>query len=239
MLRQADVARRAVLAARGRPSSVLRSGYIPASLPAGVARAVQRLARAMPRLATTMEPGSGLALADAERANELDAAVVSLPLPTAGLRVTALGDQRAVAVFPVSHDQAIKRQVRLDQIAPERIVMLPREADRPFYDAVIAACRDAAISPTLVGMPDGQVERALLAVASGAGMAILPECVAERYAGAGVRFVGLAGACPVSATAVVSRRGDEHLPTIALLREIAHTHQRHAMMASNRSVIAA
>ena len=239
VLRQAEAARLAVRAAHSRPGTVLRIGYIPASLPATVTRAVQRLGRVMPQLATTMEPGTGLGLLDAVRAEEIDAAVVSLPLPTAGLRVTALGDQQAVAVFPVGHDQAIKRRVRLDQIAPERMVMLPRDSDRPFYDAVIAACRDAAICPTLVEMPDGQVERALLAVASGAGITVLPECVVERYAGAGVRFVSLDGVGTVSATAIVCRRDIEHMPTTALLREIAHVRQRPVAMAANRPAVAA
>jgi DNA-binding transcriptional LysR family regulator len=239
VLRQAEAARLAARSARSRPTSSLRIGYIPASLPAFIPRVLQRLAVAMPHLETTMEPGSGLELVDAVRAEEIDAAIVSLPVPTAGLRVTSLGDQGAVAVFPVSHDHAVRQKVRLDQIAPERVVVLPRDADRPFYDAVIAACRDAAVSPTLVEMPDGQVERALLAVASGAGMAVLPECVSERYVPAGIRFVPLDGERPVLATAVVSRRDTEHMPTVALLREVSQARERRGSTAENRPAVAA
>jgi DNA-binding transcriptional LysR family regulator len=185
-----------------------------------------------------MEPGAGLELVEAVRAGELDAAVVSLPVPTAGLRVTTLGDQRAVAVFPAGHPQAVSRQVRLEQIAPERMIVLPRDADRPFYDAVIAACRDAGISPTLIEMADGQIERALLAVASGAGMALLPECVSERYAGAGVRFVPLSDRGPVLATAIVSRRDTEHLPTVAVLRAVSQAPVLRRVAAANGAVAA-
>ena len=223
VLRQAEAARLAVRSAGERPSIVLRVGYIPSCLPAGILRALHRVAKTMPHLQTTMEPGAGLELVEAVRAGELDAAVVSLPVPTAGLRVTTLGDERAMAVFPVSHPQAVSREVRLEQIAPERMVVLPRDADRPFHDAVIAACRDAGISPTLIEMPDGQIERVLLAVASGAGMAVLPECVSERYAAAGVRFVPLNDKGPVVATAIVSRRDTEHLPTVAVLRAVSQT----------------
>ena len=194
----------------------LRIGYVPTALRASIPRTLRRLVATMPNLQTTMEPGSGLELVDAVRAGELDVAVVSLPVPTAGLRVTPLGEQRAVAVFPVGHEHAVKPHVGLEQIAPERIVVLPRDADRPFYDAVLATCCAAGISPTLIEMPDGQVDRVLLAVASGAGMALLPECVGERYADAGVRFVPLNGESPVLATAIVSPRHTEHLPTVAL-----------------------
>ena len=59
----------------------------------------------------------------------MDAAIVSLPAPTTGLRTTALGGQRAVAAaLPVGHRHAVRTEIRLDQMAPERIVVLPREA---------------------------------------------------------------------------------------------------------------
>ena len=238
VLRQAEAARLAARTAGDRPGRVLRIGYVPTALLASVPRMVRRLVAGMPNLQTTMEPGSGLELVDAVRAGELDVAIVSLPVPTAGVRVTALGDQRAVAVFPVGHDHAVKAQVGLEQIAPERIVVFPRDADRPFYDAVLAACSDAGISPTLIEMPHGQVDRLLLAVASGAGMALLPECVGERYADAGVRFVAL-NQSPVLTTAIVSPRHTEHLPTVAFLRAASRTPDQRPQIVSNRSVVAA
>jgi DNA-binding transcriptional LysR family regulator len=239
VLRQAEAARLAARNARERPGIVLRIGYVPSSLPASIPRALQGVATAMPHLETTIEPGTGLELVEAVRAGKLDAAVVSLPAPTAGLRVTALGDQRAVAVFPVSHPQAVSPQVRLEQIAPMRIVVLPRDADRPFYDAVIAACRGAGISPTLVEMPDGQIEQVLLAVASGAGMALLPECVSERYAAAGVRFVPLSDGGPVLATAIVSRRDTEHIPTVAVIRAVSRARGLRPTTAADTAPVAA
>jgi DNA-binding transcriptional LysR family regulator len=192
----------------------------------------------MPNLQTTMEPGSGLEVVDAVRAGELDVAIVSLPVPTAGVRVTPLGEQRAVAVFPVGHEHAVKPHVDLEQIAPERIVVLPRDVDRPFYDAVLATCCAAGVSPALIEMPDGQVDRMMLAVAAGTGMALLPECVAERYAETGVRFVSLNGESPVLTTAIVSPRHTEHLPTVAFLRAASHRLDERLQIASDRSVVA-
>jgi DNA-binding transcriptional LysR family regulator len=237
VLRQAETARAAARGASDRPG--LRVGYVPTALRASIPRTLRRLVAAMPNLQTTIEPGSGLELVDAVRAGELDAAVVSLPVPTADVRVTPLGEQRAVAVFPVDHEHAVKPHVALERIAPERIVVLPRDADRPLYDAVLATCCAAGISPTLVEMPDGQVDRILLAVASGAGMAILPECVAERYADAGVRFVPLAGESPALTTGIVSPPHTEHLPTVALLRAASHTHDQRPRIASEGTLIAA
>jgi DNA-binding transcriptional LysR family regulator len=237
VLRQAEAARVAVRRASDRPE--LRIGYLPTALPAGIPGTLRRLAATMPNLQTTIQPGSGLDLVDQVRADELDVAVVSLPVPTAGVRVTPLAEQRAVAVFPVGHEHAVKPYVALDQIAPERIVVLPRDADRPLYDAVLAACCAAGISPALLEMPDGQVDRILLAVASGAGMAMLPECVAERYADAGVRFVPLKGESPALTTGIVSPRHNDHLPTVALLRAASRTRDPRPQIASDRSLDAA
>jgi DNA-binding transcriptional LysR family regulator len=223
LLRQAEAARLAARNARDLATSRLRIGYMPASLPASVPHALQRLAAASSRVETRLEAGSGLELIEAVRGKRLDAAVVSLPAPTAGLRTTPLTDQRAMAAVPVGHNHAVKSEIRLEQVTPERILVLPRDANRPFYDAVLATCRDAGVSPTLVEMPDGDVEQALLAVASGAGMALLPEAVAERYAAPGVRFVPLGGDQPAVATAVVTRRDTAHLPTASFLRAISRT----------------
>ncbi len=237
VLRQVDAARVAARSAGDRPR--LRIGYVPTALRASIPRTLRHLVAAIPKLQTTIEPGSGLKLVDAVRAGELDVAVVSLPVPTAGVRVTPLGEQRAVAVFPVGHEHAVKPRVALERIAPERIVVLPRDADRPLYDAVLAACCAAGISPTLTEMPDGQVDRILLAVASGAGMAILPEGMAERYADAGVRFVPLEGESPVLTTGIVSPRHTEHLPTRALLRAASRTLDQRPQTASDRHLRAA
>ena len=237
VLRQAEVARLAVRSASDRPG--LRIGYVPTALRASLPRTLRRLVAAMPNLRTTMTPGSGLELVDAVRAGELDVAVVSLPVPTAGVRVTPLGEQQAVAVFPIGHEHAVKAHVDLEQIAPERIVVLPRDADRPFYDAVLATCCAAGVSPTLIEMPDGHVDRILLAVAAGAGMAMLPECVAERYADAGVRFVPLSGASPAVATAIVTPWHTEHLPTVGFLQAASRTLDQRPQIASDRSLVAA
>lgn len=239
VLHQAEMARLAARNAHNGTSSRLRIGYMPTALPATVPRTLQHLAAAMSRLEISLEPGLGLRLIEAVRAAQLDAAVVSLPVPRAGLRTTALNDQHLVAALPVGHDQAVKSGICLEQMAPARLVVLPREANRPVYDAIVAACRDADLSPTLIEMPDGHVEGALLAVASGAGMALLPDSVAERYAAPGVRFVPLSGELPVIATALVTRRDTTHIPTVAFLRALSQSARPRIVVGSERPLTTA
>jgi DNA-binding transcriptional LysR family regulator len=136
----------------------------------------------------------------AVRNERLDAAIVSLPDATKGLRMMPLGHERAVAALPVSHRHAVQPAIRLEQVATERIVVLPRGANRPFYDAVLAACQKAGVSPSLVETSATCVEPALLAVALGAGAALLPASVADRCCLRGVR------SCPLRVTSPSSRQ---------------------------------
>jgi DNA-binding transcriptional LysR family regulator len=226
VLRLAEVAVQSARNARDRATARLRIGYSAAAMPASVPRALQIIGASDNRLETALEAGSVRDLVEAVRSERLDAAVVPLPTNVDGLKVTALGDQHAVAALPVGHVQAAMPAIELRRVAPERLVVLPREANRPFYDSILATCRDAGLSPTLVELPDAELEHALLAVAAGAGMALLPESMAERYGAPGVRFVPLEGTGPTFSTGVVSRRDSNHLPTAAFLRALTRTANR-------------
>jgi DNA-binding transcriptional LysR family regulator len=227
VLEGAELARLAARDAQEREASRLRIGYAPAALPAIVPRALQRLASGMPRVETGMHEGTPLELIDGVRTERLDAAIVPLPAPTAGLRATPLGEQRAVAAVPMRHRHAVGEPRRLVEIGHDRVVLLPRESNRGFYDAVVASCREAGLAPTFVEMPDAHLERALLAVAAGAGIALLPESVADRYVAPGVRFESLKGDQPAVAVTALTRDSPS-LPTAALLRELTRARESSA-----------
>jgi DNA-binding transcriptional LysR family regulator len=218
VLHQVEVTRLAIEHARHRTASHLRIGYSPASLPAGVTMSLRCVAASIPSLETSLEPGFPSELIAAVRDERLDAAIVSQPAATNGLRTTSVGVERAIAALPVGHRQAVESTINLNQAAPERLVVLPRENSPPFYDAVVAACRNAGLSPSLVATPGLCVEPALLAVTAGAGMALLPESVAQRYRAQGVRFVPVEGDDLAVPIAVVTRRETTHTATATFLR---------------------
>jgi DNA-binding transcriptional LysR family regulator len=236
VLQQVEVARLSIENARDRTANRLRIGYSPMSLPTSVTTSLRHLAASIPNLQTILEPGHAVELIAAVRDERLDAAVVSLPAPTNGLRTTALGAERAIAALPIGHRHAVQETINLNRIAPERIVVLPRESNPPFYDAVVAACRRAGLSPSLIETSSLSVEPALIAVTVGAGMALVPESVAQRYRAPGVRFVPIGGDELVVATAVVTRRETTHTATAAFLRAIAQADLHLAPAPSEASV---
>jgi DNA-binding transcriptional LysR family regulator len=221
VLHQADVAITAARNARDRATTRLRIGHLPDSMPASVARAMQLLGASAPRVQISLETGGAVRLIEEVRAQRLDAAVVGLPAPTGGLRTTPAGAQGVVAALPVTHPQAVNPTVSIDRLAPERLIVLPADVNPPFHNAVISLCREAALSPTFVEVAEARVEHVLLAVAAGAGTALLPESAAERHVAPGVRFVALDRAEPAFDSVVLTRPDTENLATVGFLRAMA------------------
>jgi DNA-binding transcriptional LysR family regulator len=222
VLRQADVACQAARGASERATLRLRLGYLPDSLPAQVSRALCDVAgSSVQNVHVDLYTGPALRLVEDLRAGRLDAVVTTLPAPTNGLRVTPLGAQRAVVALPATHPLAVEPEIALERLAPERIVVLPRDANPALRNAVAAMCHDAGLAPAFVEIAEPRVEHALLAVSAGAGPAILPEAVTERYAGPGVRFVPLASAQPAFRTAMLTDRDTSSIVVGALLTALA------------------
>jgi DNA-binding transcriptional LysR family regulator len=226
VLHQADIAQRAARSACDQAGGRLRLGYVPDALPTSVLRALQQLASASPRVDVSLETGSTLSLVDAVRDRRLDAVVTGLPTPSNGLRTTSLGRQRVVAALPGQHALAFDPRLTLERLAPQRLVMLPRVANPAFHDAVIALCRDAGLSPTLVEAAEPRVESVLLAVVAGAGAALLPASVSERYVTPGVRLVELPDVEPVFESALLTQPHTDSLSTHSLMRTVSRLAER-------------
>jgi DNA-binding transcriptional LysR family regulator len=223
VLRQAELAQLAARNASRFAIEQLRIGFLADSVPASVPHALQRLGNSTPRPEVQLETGPALRLIEDVRGERLDAAVVSLPAPTNGLHTTPLGEERAVAALPIGHSQAARPAIDLERLAPERIILLARDSNPAFHDSVVSTCHEGGLSPTFVEVAEPRVEHALLAVAAGAGMALLPESAADHHSAPGISFVPLEGAQPVIEMAVVTRQQTEHAATLAFLNAVSRT----------------
>jgi DNA-binding transcriptional LysR family regulator len=223
-LRQADLAMRAARDARQREVGRLRLGYLPDALPAAVPHALPHFAAAAPGIEVVLEGGRPLQLIDDVRQGSLDVAVVMLPVPAKGLRVTPLAEDRAIAALPETHPLSADAAVRPERLADTPLLLLPRVANPAFFDGVIASWRAAGVSSAPIEAAEPRVEHALLAVAAGTGVAVVPESAAARHSVPGVRFVALEPAA-TSEVAAVTR--DEDSTTItALLRLVRRAGQQ-------------
>jgi DNA-binding transcriptional LysR family regulator len=220
VLAQADTAQLAARNARERAGARLRIGYLPDVLPASVPRALGHMAGAAPRVDVSMETGPAVRLIQQVRDRQLDAVVTGLPAATDGLLVTSLGHQGMVAAVAETDARSRAPALSLARLAPAQLVVMQRAANPAFHDAVVALCRDAAVAPALFEVPEPRVESVLLAVAAGAGPAILPAAVTDRYAIPGVRFVPLDHDAGFE-TAVLTHPDADDVATVAFLGALA------------------
>ena len=220
VLRQAEIAVTAARNADDRATMRLRIGYVPDSMPAPVARAMQLLGAGTPNIEISLETASAVRLIGELRAQRLDAAVVGLPAPVNGLRVTPVGTERIIAALPAGHRNAVGPVASLEHLAPERLIVLPADTNPALHNAIVSMCRDARLSPAFLEVAEPRVEHVLLAVAAGAGMALLPESVAERHVASGVRLVPLDRPEAAFESVVAVHRDATSLATAAFLRAV-------------------
>jgi DNA-binding transcriptional LysR family regulator len=218
VLRQADVAARAARNAKEQELGRLRVGYLVDALPASVPQALAAFRDAMPGIEVLLESGSSLRLCADVRRGVLDIAIVCLPAALGDLRVTTLGEESAVCAVPAGDRLAGYESVTPEQIGERPLVLLPRTQNPAFYDGVISTWRSAGIMPAVVEAAEAHVGHALLAVASGAGVAVLPASAAQRSSVPGVRLLPLE-AGPTCEIAMISR--DEACTTVSAFIQLA------------------
>ena len=220
VLQQVETAQRAARNAHLRAGSRLRIGYPPDSMPAVVPRALRRFAANAPGIEVALETGPAVKLIQAVRERRVDAVVTALPAPVEGLRTTSLGHEHLVAAVPVNDDRGLTPTVTLERLASSRVLVPPRDANPAFHNTVVALYRNAGLAPVLVELAESRADLAMLAVASGAGVALLPRSVKERHTSYGIRLVDVTLDEPAFEYAAVTHPHDDRLPTRALIQAL-------------------
>ena len=140
-----------------------------------------------------------------------------------------------MAALPTADRLASSNSVSPAQIGERPLVMLPRAQNPAFHDGVIAAWSAAGLMPAFVETAQPDIGHAQLAVASGAGVAVLPASSAERASMPGVRVLPLDPG-PSCEIAIVSRR--DASTTVAAFVSLAE-HLAHGATKRRRLAIAA
>jgi DNA-binding transcriptional LysR family regulator len=221
VLRMADEAARAAQGAASGAVGRLQVGLLADAVPASVPRAIVRFSTRFSGIEVNPETLSARRAIEDVRAGRLDVAIVALPAPVADLKTTFLGKEGTVAALADRHPLSGRAAVPLDRLADERLIMLPRATNPAFYDGVIAVCRDAGFTPTIVETTEAQIEHALLSVAGGAGIALVPASAADRYTTPGVRFLPLDPEGPVCEMALVTRAESNDEALVAAFLSLA------------------
>jgi DNA-binding transcriptional LysR family regulator len=218
LLRHADEAARTARNARTGTAGRIRLGHLADAVPATLLRAIAAFTARSPGVEIVPETVAARRGVEDVRAGRLDIAVIGLPAPLEGMNVTPFATERVVAAVPDRHVLSGRTTIALDALGDTPLVLLPRPTNPAFYDAALGACRTAEISPQLIDVSQPQVEHALLLVASGMGIALLPASAAERYRTVGVSFRPIEPPAPTTEIALVTRTEPAEIPITAFLR---------------------
>jgi len=218
LLDQAARTRRAVIGARDHVDGRLRIGHLPDAVPSALPRALERFATATPGVEVVLETCPSAELIERVRDRRLDAAVVCLPAPVGGLRVTALGDEGVLVALSESHPAAAAPAVSPYQLERTPLLMMARTTNPAFFDGVIAAWREAGVVAAPREVAEPSMEHLLLAVAAGAGAALVPASTERRYATPGVTFLPLSAPSPLCEVVVISHPEHTGVVTSAFLQ---------------------
>lgn len=127
--------------------------------------------RRYPDIELRMHEGSTQALLGLLDAGEVDVAVVTLPIPRQGLRVTPLFTERLVVVVARGHRLAARREVVFADLAEEPFLLY--ESGRYVREETIAACKAAGFAPRVV-LHGGSLAMLLRLAEAGLGVAVIP-----------------------------------------------------------------
>jgi DNA-binding transcriptional LysR family regulator len=160
VLDQADAAVGGVRRFQEGLDASLRVGYLYDAIPERLPVALRRIAHDFPQTRILLTTGDPYKLLDDPRDDLLDVAVISLPAPVAGLRVTPVGFERAVAAVSSNLDREDASPLEL--LAQRTMLTLPRRQNPAFYDALIAALRSVGLPGALTEIEAVSVESVLM-----------------------------------------------------------------------------
>ncbi len=116
---------------------------------------------------------------DALKTGSIDVGFVRLPVSADGLSIESIHREPFAMVLPKTHSLASEKALTVRQLAGEPFIAYGRKWAPSFYDHWTAICRNAGFIPNVV-QEVAEMETALLLVAAGLGVAILPEGIARR-----------------------------------------------------------
>jgi DNA-binding transcriptional LysR family regulator len=109
-------------------------------------------------------------------AQELHVGLLRPPVNSLLLELDVIRREPIVAVLLALHPLTARRQVPIQMLAHEPVVMYPRQLGLGFYDLVITLCRQAGFSP-FIRQEAREMQTILGLVAAGLGVSLLPASV--------------------------------------------------------------
>jgi DNA-binding transcriptional LysR family regulator len=133
-----------------------------------------------PKIRIVLRNMSSLDQAQAIGEGRLHLGFVALPIDDPGLATETVMHQPIVIALPPDHPLAARDRVPLQALAGEPQIMFARSNGPRFFDAVLAACREAGFSMNIAHEVDNLYTACAL-VAAGLGVCLVPAGVQDSH----------------------------------------------------------
>lgn len=140
-----------------------------------IPQVIRRYRERFPKVELILEEAGTAEMAEALKAERLDAAFVRSPVADrTGLAIHALVQEPMLLAVPQDHRLATATApVGLQQLADEPFILYRRTAGQGLYDAIMQACRSAGFEP-VIAQQAPRIVSTLNLVAAGLGVTIAP-----------------------------------------------------------------
>ncbi len=187
ILHEVGEARREIRDAQGTPRGKVNLAALPTIAPYLLPKIIRGFSKRCPKVETVMhEETTDRALHLLEN-NELDLALVSLPITNPRLEVRTLFSEELLLALPRRHPLARKRSVSGADLEPEKFIFM---ADTHCLGAqTLQFCYARGFSPQ-ISCRSAQMETVQSLVAAGAGISMVPAMARRRSPGVSYRSLG-------------------------------------------------
>jgi DNA-binding transcriptional LysR family regulator len=158
----------------------LRLGYIGPPTQRFLGRLLAEYAKRCPDVTVHLEERTPERVWEMVAKGRLDIGLTRPVLAHATLRMQMLQlrDERLCAAIPRKHPLASRKSVPWRSLASESLIVLARREGAGLHDEILAACRQAGFTPQ-IGHTPSVISTIVRYVESGAGIGIVPQCLAE------------------------------------------------------------
>ncbi len=158
----------------------LRLGYIGPPTQRFLGRVLEEYRKRCPDVTVHLEERTPERVWEMVAKGRLDMGLTRPVLAHAALRMETLKlrDERLCAAIPRHHPLAARKTLPWGGLAAQPLIVLARREGAGLHDEILAACRQAGFTPK-IGHTPSLISTVLRLVESGAGIGIIPECLAE------------------------------------------------------------
>ncbi len=158
----------------------LRLGFVASATAELVPAIVLAFRKRYPRVDLELTNLTTTEQIDALRGGTLDAGFVRMPVAEVGLSTTVIHREPFAIVLPKQHPLARKKDLAVDDLAPEAFIAYGKRWAPFFHDRWTELCLRAGFAPRVV-QETGEMSTALALVAAGLGVAIVPEGLTREH----------------------------------------------------------